>query len=157
MDESAILGSYEILMPNRLNGKGKGEDQEVSKHIFLDVKPIRNSEVRWVKNQQGFITLLIPLKQPQKKRRKSVFSMFSSSPQEKKLQLDSLGSVIWELCDGEKSVKDIVQFLNNMIKMQPNEAEVSLNIFLDQLSKRGLLTYIAAEETNPHIEELTKK
>ena len=101
--------------------------------------------------------LFVPLEQPQKKGRKSIFSMLSSPPQEKKIQLDSIGSILWELCDGEKTVRDIVRFLQEKHKMLPSEAEISLNTYFNYLSKRGFIGFIAPEEIHTRLEETSEK
>jgi hypothetical protein len=139
------------------NNKEKQVAPEISGNEFLDAKPVRNSAVRWEKNQQGVILLVIPLKQPEEKGRKSIFSAFSPSSQEKKIQLDSMGSIIWELCDGEKTVKDIIQILNEKYGMGPSEAEISLNNYFIQLSKRGLIVLLVPKESNEHLGEAAEK
>ena len=101
--------------------------------------------------------LFVPLKESQKKGRKSIFSMLSSPSPEKKIRLDVVGSIVWELCDGEKTVRDIVRFLHEKHKMLPSEAELSLNTYFNQLSKRGLMGFFVPEETHTHLEETAKK
>jgi hypothetical protein len=144
------------LVFDRLRGKKKQTAPEISRREFLKIKPGRNSALRWEKDQQGVITLFIPLKQSQKKKRR-MLPLLSSPPPEKKIRLDSMGSIIWELCDGERTVKDIVQFLHEEYKMLPNEAELSLNSYFDQLSKRGLMVFGIPEETRARLEEAIEK
>jgi hypothetical protein len=142
---------------DRLRGKKKQKGPAISRLEFLGIKPVRNSIIRWEKNEQNIITLFIPPRQPQNKKRRSILSLLSPAPPERKIRLDTVGSIIWELCNGERTVKDIVQFLNEEYKMLPNEAELSLNTYFDQLSKRGIMDFIIPEETRARLEEAAEK
>ena len=155
--ESVILGSNKTLVLDKPRGEDKQVTPEINRGEFLEIKPVRNSALRWEKDQQGIIMLFVPLQQPQKKGRKSILSMLSSPPLEKKIRLDSVGSIVWELCDGEKTVRDIIQVLQEKHKMLQSEAELSLNTYFNLLSKRGLMGFIVPEETHTCIEETAKK
>lgn len=145
------------MVLDRLRGKKKQKAPEISRREFLKIKPVRNSALKWEKDKQGVITLFVPMRQPQKKKRRRMLPFLSSPPPEKKIRLDSMGSIVWELCDGERTVKDIVQSLYEGYKMLPNEAELSLNTYFDQLSKRGLMGFTIPEETRARLEEAAEK
>jgi len=57
----------------------------------------------------------------------------------KKLQLDALGTAVWDLVDGKRSVRRIIQIFAETHRLENKEAEVSVTSFIKQLGQRGLL------------------
>jgi len=126
---------------------------------FLRLKPVRNPMVEWKRDEEGKVRITIPLKKPssqdegRRPRRGGFFSRFFPEPKERRIQLDEIGSDVWELCDGERTVKDIVDHLCEKYKLLPREVEVPLNSYLNSLVKRGLIGFILPKD----LEERLKK
>jgi hypothetical protein len=59
--------------------------------------------------------------------------------QTKKLQLDAMGTSVWDLVDGKRSVRVIIQIFAKAHRLENREAEVSVTSFIRQLGQRGLL------------------
>ena len=59
--------------------------------------------------------------------------------QTKKLQLDVMGTAVWDLVDGKRSVRTIIQIFAKAHRLENREAEVSVTSFIRQLGQRGLL------------------
>ncbi|MBW2427788.1 MAG: PqqD family protein [Deltaproteobacteria bacterium] len=57
----------------------------------------------------------------------------------KKLQLDAMGTAVWDLVDGNRSVRRIVQIFAEVHRLENKEAEVSVTSFIRELGQRGLL------------------
>jgi superfamily II helicase len=57
----------------------------------------------------------------------------------KKLQLDGMGSRVWQMFDGEKDVKTIIRQVSDQSGLSLQEAEISVTTFLRQLGRRGLI------------------
>ena len=57
----------------------------------------------------------------------------------RKLQLDELGTAVWDLLDGKRTVRRIVSEFANTHQLHPKEAEVSVTQFLRDLGKRGII------------------
>jgi hypothetical protein len=57
----------------------------------------------------------------------------------KKLQLDILGTAVWEMIDGKRSVRQIVQAFAETHRLQTKEAEVAVTEFIRKLGRRGLI------------------
>ena len=57
----------------------------------------------------------------------------------KKLQLDALGTSVWELLDGERSVRQLVQIFAETHQLPPREAEVAVTQFIRELGRRGII------------------
>ncbi len=148
------------MVLDRLRRKKK-KAPEIPRTEFLKMKPVRNPALRWEKDEQGTYTVFVPLQQQQqskgRKGKKGLLSKLAPSPTEKKIQLDKVGSIVWGLCDGERTMQDIVEHLREEYKLLPSEAEVSLNAYFNQLSKRGLVGFVLPEETRRRFTEAAKK
>jgi len=126
---------------------------------FLRLKPVRNPMVEWKRDEEGKVNITIPLKKFSSKdegrssKRKGLFSKLFPKPEEKHIQLDEIGSDVWELCDGERTVKDIVDHLCEKYKLLRREVEVPLHSYLNSLVKRGLIGFILPKD----LEERLKK
>ena len=59
--------------------------------------------------------------------------------QTKKLQLDAMGTAVWDLVDGNRSVRRIVQIFAATHRLDNKEAEISVTSFIRELGQRGLL------------------
>jgi hypothetical protein len=57
----------------------------------------------------------------------------------KKLQLDVLGTSVWDMVDGSRSVRQIIQIFAETHRLENREAEVSVTRFIRELGQRGLL------------------
>ena len=57
----------------------------------------------------------------------------------RKLQLDRLGSMVWQMVDGEKNVGTIVREFSGASGLTLQEAELSVTAFFRQLGRRGLI------------------
>jgi len=57
----------------------------------------------------------------------------------KKLQLDALGTSVWGLLDGRRSVQQIIELFADTYSLHPKEAEVSVSQFLRELGRRELI------------------
>jgi hypothetical protein len=57
----------------------------------------------------------------------------------RKLQLDQLGTDVWELLDGNRSVNQVIRAFARKHRLHQKEAEVSVVQFLRELGRRGLI------------------
>ena len=57
----------------------------------------------------------------------------------KKLQLDELGTSVWKLMDGKRSVRQLVEMFGGTHQLEPREAEVSVTQFIRELGRRVLI------------------
>lgn len=122
----------------------KKKPPPISRSEFLSIKPVRNPTVKWERTERGEIMLRIPLAPP-KGLTKLIVKMFSAESREKRIMLDKVGSMVWELCNGKRTVKEISEALQKRYKLMPVEAELSLNTYFNQLSRRGLVGFILPE------------
>lgn len=127
----------------------------LSREEFLQLKPIKNPLLEWNKSPKGEVVITI---RPPEKADKGKWGRFLSKlsptpPKEKRVNLDKIGSFVWERCDGKHCVAEIVQGLCKEYKITPREAEVSLSKFLQLLAKRKFIGVIAPELKEKEEEE----
>jgi hypothetical protein len=151
--------------------KKEPKGPQIARSEFLQVKPVRNPELKWEKDEEGKITIILSSKQPQEKpeeekkekeevqrvRQKIRLFPDASRPRQKKFQLDDVGSIVWKLCDGKNTMKDIVGYLSDEYKLLPSEAETALNSYFNQLAKRKLVVFVLPEEASARLREQREK
>ncbi len=62
-------------------------------------------------------------------------------PSHRRVELDEVGSFVWELCDGQRTIETIVQQTSKHYKMHRREAEVSVTSFLQMLHERNFIAF----------------
>ncbi|HIE15253.1 TPA: PqqD family protein [Candidatus Bathyarchaeota archaeon] len=135
----------------------KSKVPPISRSEFLSIRPIKNPTVKWERREGGDILIRIPLAPP-KGLSKVLLKMFSVKSREKRIIIpDKVGALVWELCDGKRTVKEISEVLQRRYKMMPVEAELSLNNYFNTLAKRGLLGFILPKEASERLKEALEK
>jgi hypothetical protein len=62
-------------------------------------------------------------------------------PRERITELDQVGRELWELCDGEHTLEDLIELFVERHKLTRAEAEWSLRTYLRDLGKRHLVGF----------------
>ena len=57
----------------------------------------------------------------------------------RKLQLDALGTEVWDMVDGRRSVRRLIQIFSETHRVSTKEAEISVTRFIRELGRRGLI------------------
>ncbi len=70
----------------------------------------------------------------------SIFVTIFGVAGEKTITLDKIGSYVWKLCDGSKSVAEIAFSMKEDFKLTRKEAQVSVIQFVQTLMKKGVLS-----------------
>ena len=133
----------------------KSEEIKVSRREFLGIRPLRNPNLKWDKNEDEEVTVYIPYKKGGPIR--SFFSKFHEIPEERKIQLDKVGSHVWSLCDGNHTVEEIADIIREQYKLVIEEAEAALQTYFNQLIRRRLLGFILPKETEACFEEQLRR
>ncbi|MFP4175949.1 MAG: PqqD family protein [Planctomycetota bacterium] len=66
-------------------------------------------------------------------------------PPYKEIELDELGTYTIELCDGEHTVKELIEMFADEFDLNHREAEVSMVDYLQKLAKRGIIAFVVPE------------
>jgi hypothetical protein len=115
------------------------KEPQLSREQVMGSRPLRNSLLEWAATEDGKVVITIPRRQDAVGR---IASMLFHVPKTRQLLLDDeVGSSVWKICDGEHTLKQIVDFLCEKYKLTRKEAEVSVTEFLRQLGKRRLVGF----------------
>jgi len=116
--------------------------RHLSREQSLAAVPVRNQAIEWdeVDGETGPEALLT-VPPPQGKWIPVLRPLLVLPKEPRKVQLDSLGSEVWRLCDGERTVNGICDELCARYRLSHREAMLSLTTYLRQLGKRGLIGF----------------
>ncbi len=113
----------------------KGENIEKTINL-LNLVPVRN--IKWDKNDEGLVVLLKP-------KIKNPFLAKHILPRLRhpyyKVKLDSVGSFVWERCDGKLTVQEVADDMKAKFGEQVEPLYDRLNLFLQSLEKNRFIFY----------------
>lgn len=113
--------------------------QPLSKKEALKCIPLQNPGAKAEKKQEGLL-LTYPVEiKPFFHTLIKRFTGKDTSKIRRKLQLDQMGSSVWQLIDGQRSVRDISTYFQREHQLDNRESEISVTSFLKELGKRGLV------------------
>ena len=106
----------------------------------LEYTPVQSAQISEVRLESGEVIIEYPLiVSPWIAAVANRLGGHQNRKQTKKLQLDAMGTSVWDLVDGKRSVRTIIQIFAKTHRLENREAEVSVTSFLRQLGQRGLL------------------
>jgi hypothetical protein len=115
-------------------------EETLTREQALSAVPIRNEAVltQYVENGEALLIFHVQQKAwfaslVRLMKKKDTFSL------EKRLQLDEIGTLIWQISDGHTSVIEMIDLLCKRYQLHRKEAEKSLLAFLRMLGERGLI------------------
>jgi hypothetical protein len=122
--------------------KKRRELPKITREKALSCKPVKNMQVSETRLESGSVMLVYPVgTRPWVAALIKRFSGADQKPVTKKLELDILGSAVWDLLDGNRSVKQVIREFSKTYRLHSTEAETSVTQFLRQLGKRGLIGF----------------
>lgn len=120
--------------------KKKKNNVSMTRTEALKFTPVKSGRVQETRLETGEIILTYPMDiRPWIDRIVKRFGGKEAKSVDKKLQLDELGTAVWEQINGERSVKQVIQWFAKRYQLHNKEAEVSVSRFLRELGKRGLI------------------
>lgn len=126
---------------------------DVDRGKILEAFPLRNQLITWEMDDKGEASLVIPQKDKLLVRLTSKLFML---PDKRVVVLDSIGAFVWEMCDGEHTISQIIKALQKKHQLTRKEAETSLFTFIKQLGKRNFIGFAIPTEAKTN-EEVTQK
>ena len=120
--------------------KKKAKTSELNRSEALRYSPVKSAEVRELRLENDLVEIHYPT--TLRPWIAGLIKRFGGPPkntQMKKLQLDELGTAVWEMMDGKRSVGQIVHAFAETHRLQPKEAEVAVTEFIRKLGRRGLI------------------
>jgi len=104
----------------------------------LDCIPLRNPQVDCQRLDSGCVQLAYPV----------VMRPFwaalarrlgAGGPVTRQLELDVMGTAVWDLIDARRSVKQVAAALARRFQLHDQEAQTSVTAFLRELGRRGII------------------
>jgi hypothetical protein len=112
----------------------------ISRAEALDRIPVKNRQISENRLETGEVVIHYPVTmRPFFTGLAKRFGGREAQIQIKKLQLDELGTSVWNLMDGERSVRQLVKMFAETHQLEIREAEVSVTQFIRELGRRGLI------------------
>lgn len=120
--------------------KKKSSAPQLTKSRALTLTPVKNMDAAEVILNSGVVVIHYPVTM-RPWMAKWIQRFKGSSPQmgSRKLQLDTLGTQVWKMIDGKRTVRDIVDTFARTHQLPRREAEMAVTQFLRDLGKRGLV------------------
>jgi hypothetical protein len=112
----------------------------ITRDDALGCTPVKNRHVRESHLESGEVVVHYPVAaSPWVARLARLFGKEAASPRAGKLQLDELGTAVWGMIDGERSLRRIVTAFAASHQLEPKEAEIAVTQFVRELGRRGLV------------------
>lgn len=105
----------------------------------LSSRPIRNEQLRTEELEDGGIRIYALRREAWWIKLLSVIFPIAT---ERRIELDAVGRQVWELCDGEHTLRDMAEAFQKRHKLTRIEAEWSLRNYLKDLGRRGLVGFV---------------
>ena len=120
--------------------RSKPAASRLSRREALEYKPNKSVHISEIRLETGEVVIEYPMTvRPWIAAVAKRLGGVESQRQTKKLQLDSMGTFVWDLVDGQRSVRTIIQIFAKTHRLENKEAEISVTSFIRQLGQRGLL------------------
>lgn len=120
--------------------KSKKQPPAFSRQEALKRVPLKNPLVREARLESGVVLLTYPqqLRPFMAALSRRIGGSAGANP-ERKLELDDLGTQVWDMIDNRRSVERLVRRFAERHQLPPREAEVSVTQFLRELGRRGII------------------
>ena len=120
--------------------KKRKRQSQMSRAAALNCRPAKSLHITESRLETGEVFLEYPLAvRPWLAAVAKRLGKSGDVVQIKKLQLDTMGTAVWDLVDGHRSVRRIVKIFAETHRLDNKEAEVSVTSFIRELGQRGLL------------------
>jgi hypothetical protein len=131
-------------------GKKPGQNQDSPKKRtakdFLKAHPYKNSAIKITSKRNGTALVEVPMKKP--KYLVPPFSWIIPFSSYRRVELDPVGARVLNLCDGERSVEQIIENFAQINKLSFREAQLSVTQFLRMLMERGIVALVGVPQRN---------
>jgi hypothetical protein len=137
----AVKGDTSVAIPSRLM-LFRSKKPRLSLLEALNAKPVRLVNAPVEARSDGGAMLKVPLRQT----RWTGWLLRMPKGATKSFELDEIGKMVWEQCDGKTSVQQIIRKLSRFCKITPAEAKPATLAFLQTLGKKGLIGFAGKEK-----------
>jgi len=114
----------------------KKQNKKITVEEFLKFKPVKEN-FEWFKTEENLVRIVVP---KFKSKLGKKFCKLLGKDDTFTANLDRIGSVVWENCDGRHSVKEILEILEKEFPEEENMLS-RLIFFLQQMKKLKYINY----------------
>jgi hypothetical protein len=120
--------------------RNRPRSPELTREQALRCIPVRNREIGESRLENGEVILDFPVAaRPWVAAVARWLGADANRPQRGKLQLDRLGTRVWDLLDGVRPMARIVSAFADEHGLEAKEAEVAVTRYVRELGRRGLV------------------
>lgn len=108
----------------------------------LASRPVRNPAIQWTRERRAESdkASLVLLKVPRRADRIGDWiARWFKLPDHKKIELDEIGSDVWEMCDGRTTVEALTRAVCASYRLNRRQGETSVTAYLRMLAQRRLI------------------
>ena len=108
---------------------------------MLGARPTRHPQIEWNREPRKSDSVSVVLLKIPRMRSKwaDLAAKWLQVPDFKKIELDEIGSDVWEMCDGAHNVEAIAKAIGTAYRLNKRQAEVSVTAYMKMLAERRLL------------------
>ena len=141
---SSSLNPFAKRAAKAAPAKGAPKPKGSSRKQFLQLLPLRNPALGW-DEENGIVVLRIRHQQSANAGnwKARVAKVFVQLPEERAVELDAVGSDVWQMMDGQTRVSAIVDALIKKHRLTRREAELSVQQYFKELSRRNYIGFLA--------------
>lgn len=103
---------------------------------------MRNPELEWCE-EDGKVILSVQHKGKLSLKQR-LLGFIMPTPPDRRVELDTIGSEVWLLIDGKRSMGSIASKLAKKYQLPMREAELSLQQYCKELGRRGYVGFVKA-------------
>jgi hypothetical protein len=120
--------------------KKKPHSVDMARKESLAYTPVKNVQVTEKRLETGDVLLTYPAEvRPWFAGLVRRLGGPSGKTYTKKIQLDTLGTAVWEMMDGKRTVRQLIRKFAKHHQLHTREAEVAVTQFIRDLGKRGVI------------------
>lgn len=112
---------------------------------MLEARPLRNAAARVEKNSEKNVIIYVKASRP--RYLVPPLSWIVPFRPERRVILDRLGTQIWNLCNGERTVENVVDIFREQHHLTFHEARGAVTGYIKMLIQRGILAIVLREGT----------
>lgn len=116
----------------------------LSKWDALDAVPVKNRLCQAETTEAGVVRISAPIRPTLWTK---VARRLTRVPEYRKIELDEIGTFVWNHCDGRNNVRALIKKLCKRFKLSYREGEVSLTQYLRTLARRNLIGLAVSESS----------
>ncbi len=130
-----------VPMPLKQPGNLKGKKGLTRAHM-LSAVPVRNEAVRW-KEMEGQVEIAYDL---HLRWGGALLKRLMGADKERRFTLDEMGGFVWQMIDGTRNVRELVDTLAQKYRLEQVESHAALVAFLRNMMKKRLVGLYVPQE-----------